>query len=85
MLICPFINELFCYDTVKLSSLPTHFVTCVRNVLVVHRPPLLRLIILTHFQDVPTDGALALVQRSLPQQHQGVVSHLLDLQVKRAT
>lgn len=53
--------------------------------LFLHSDPVLWLVTLTHFQHVADDGAPPLVQRRRPQQHQGVVSHFPELQVKGTT
>lgn len=59
----------------------THLVMCVTDWLFSQSHPVVWLFSLADFQQVANDRALSFIQRRCPQQHQGVVSHLPDLQV----
>lgn len=67
------------------ALLLTHLEVCVRDWLFIHQAPFVRLVTLADFQHIAGDGALSFIQRSHPQQHQGAVSHLPELQVIGAT
>lgn len=77
-----------CYTPVKpvgLRRSSAHLVMSVGDRLLKHGDPVLRLVALTHFQHVASDGTPPLIQRRLPQQHQGAVPHLPELQVVGTT
>lgn len=54
---------------------------CVRDWLFIQSSPVVWLVALADFQQIASDGAPSFIQRSRPQQHQGAVSHLPELQV----
>ncbi len=58
---------------------------CVRDGLFIQHAPVVWLVSLADFQQIASDGAPSLIQRSCPQQHQRAVSHLPELQVKGTT
>lgn len=58
-----------------------HLVMCVTDWLLIPSSPVLWLVALTDFQQITGDRAPSFIQRRCPQQHQGVIPYLPDLQV----
>lgn len=62
-----------------------HLVMRVNDWLFIQSSPILWLVALAHFQQIASDGAPSLIQRSRPPQDQRAVPHLPELQVIWAT
>jgi len=69
------------YIRVILNYSSSHLVMCVTDRLFIQSSPVVRLVPLADFQEIASDRAPPLVQRSRPQQHQGAVPHLPELHI----